>query len=249
MDTKSIWTKKGQEVSVEYGSDILESQKELLLKSSVFGDWFAKASPNFEIKRVKFLTILEVKRNNEPFVLFTSVDVEALGSNGQKLPSRLLLRGDAVVVLVVLKALSGDYVLTVQQDRLGCAEPSLIEAVAGMLDNEDPLMVALKEVKEETGLTVTSKELIPLNLKVDGDNHWLESVGLTDESLHYFCVERNVSDAELKIWDNKVTGCAEENEFIVTRVMKIDEALRDLRDSKTVFSILLYQKMKSENRI
>ena len=236
-------------VEISYSREISDLQKSLLLESSVFNNWYKKAQQHFDLKSIRFLTALEVKRRGEPFILFCTVQVEALGGEGQRLPGRLLLRGDACVVLVVLKCRGEDYLLLVKQDRLGCAEPMLSEAVAGMLDGGAPLKVAQKETFEETGLKVSLEELIPLSLNESQENSWLESVGMTDESLHYYAVTREVSEAELEFWNKQKAGCAEENEIINTQVIKLDQALASLRDSKTIFSILLYLKMKERNQI
>jgi ADP-ribose pyrophosphatase len=94
----------------------------------------------------------------------------------------LLRVGTAVAV--VLYDPDRDAVVLVEQLRLGAlfagASPLQIEVTAGLANaDESPAAVAIREVREETGL-VLATELIPIQ-------RYLPSPGISDESVLLYC--------------------------------------------------------------
>ena len=75
----------------------------------------------------------------------------------------VLVRGDAVGVLVVLRAEGKPYLLLVRQPRFAISEPESLEMPAGILDwSSDFRKVALSELKEEAMIDAKDEELIDL---------------------------------------------------------------------------------------
>jgi ADP-ribose pyrophosphatase len=124
-----------------------------------------------------------------------------------------VLRRGAAVALVLYDP-DRDSVVLIEQFRLPAllagSSPWQIEIVAGLVDgDETPEDVAVRETREETGLTLTG-ELIPIQ-------RYLPSCGASDESVHLLCAQIDASTA------GGVHGAPEEGEDIRTVVKTITE--------------------------
>jgi ADP-ribose pyrophosphatase len=124
-----------------------------------------------------------------------------------------VLRRGAAVALVLYDP-DRDSVVLIEQFRLPAllagSSPWQIEIVAGLVDgDETPEDVAVRETREETGLTLTG-ELIPIQ-------RYLPSCGASDESVHLLCAQIDASTA------GGVHGAPEEGEDIRTVVKTIPE--------------------------
>jgi ADP-ribose diphosphatase len=130
----------------------------------------------------------------------------------------VLRRGQAVGI--VLYDPDRDTVVLIEQFRLPAllagASPWQIEVVAGLVDaGETPEMVAVRETREEAGLTLAA-ELIPIQ-------RYLPSCGASDESVVLFCARIDSTAAA------GVHGVPEEGEDIrvVVKTIAEIEALLD----------------------
>ncbi len=177
------------------------------------------------------------KPNGE--LLFGLINIDARSPDGRPLLPTVLIRGDYVCILTCLleKETNTRYYLLVKQRRV--ADGSIFyEHPAGMCDsNTDPWDVAVKEVKEETGLSITKKDLRLLY-----DKPLYSSPGLLDEKGYFFCCEISMSFSEIESFKNKMTGAADEQEFIETYICKEDELDTLIKNSSGVLLHLLYQK-------
>lgn len=107
------------------------------------------------------------------------------GGWSQPLTREVFVRGESVGIL--LYDPQRDCVALAQQFRIGClgnAQGAWVwEVVAGMLEpGESPRDVAVREVAEETGLTIDASQLSSVC-------SYYSSPGGTDEYLHLFCAE------------------------------------------------------------
>jgi len=130
----------------------------------------------------------------------------------------VLRRGQAVSI--VLFDPDRDRVVLVEQFRLPAllagSSPWQLEAAAGLIDtDETPQAVAIRETREETGLTLIG-EPIPIQ-------RYLSSSGNSDESVTLFCGRVDSTKA------GGVHGLAEEHEDIrvVVKTLAEVEALLD----------------------
>lgn len=117
----------------------------------------------------------------------------------------LFVRGDSVGVLLYDPA--SDRVALVRQFRIGClgneAGPWVWEVVAGIIDKEESAeAVALREITEETGLTILPGQLQPIC-------QYYSSPGGSDERLQLFCALVDLSAVQ-----EGIHGLAEEAENI-----------------------------------
>ncbi|HQQ62852.1 MAG TPA: NUDIX domain-containing protein [Pseudomonadales bacterium] len=117
----------------------------------------------------------------------------------------LLVRGESVGVL--LYDPQRDCVALAQQFRIGCLDNAagawVWEVVAGMMKpDESAEVVAIREVEEETGLSITASQLQKIC-------SYYSSPGGTDEHLHLFCARVDLPDSVAGVF-----GLAEEAEDI-----------------------------------
>jgi 8-oxo-dGTP pyrophosphatase MutT (NUDIX family) len=149
----------------------------------------------------------------------------------------VLLRGHFVSVVTVLidSSTNEKYFLLVKQRRV--ANGSIFfEHPAGMCDNEiDPYKVAIKEVMEETGLTIFKEDLHLL-----WDKPLYSSPGLLDEAGYFFYCEVKLDSKELNSFRNKITGAKDENEHIETFLCPSHDILKYIENSNGVLASLLY---------
>ena len=83
------------------------------------------------------------------------------------------------------------------------------ECPAGMMDeNGNFVGVAAKELKEETGIQITEKELIPLG-------SFLPSPGGSDEEIILFAIEKSIDNDNLNKMLAKVYGEGEHEQIFL----------------------------------
>jgi nudix-type nucleoside diphosphatase (YffH/AdpP family) len=147
-------------------------------------------------------------------------------------------RGNGAVILLYNKA-SNTVILT-RQFRLptfinGNSTGMLIEACAGLLDNDNPEECIKRETEEETGYKIS---------KVEKIYEAYMSPGSVTEILHFFIAEYST---EMKIADGG--GLEDEGENIEVLELPFDEALTmidsgEIKDAKT---IMLLQHLRLKN--
>jgi ADP-sugar diphosphatase len=181
------------------------------------------------------------KPNGE--ILFAKLKVQAQDNNGEKLLPIVLLRGHFVSVLTCLieQESGNQYLLLVKQYRIANGAVSY-EHPAGMCDSEtDPLAVAVKEVKEETGLAVKPEQLVQLNQDL-----LFTSAGLLDEGGYFFYCEITLPKAEIDEFRNRKTGAEGESEFIHTFICPIGEAQPLMNSVASQLNLFLYWQAKNQ---
>ncbi len=147
-------------------------------------------------------------------------------------------RGNGAVILLYNK--SSETVILTRQFRLptyinGNASGMVIEACAGLLDNDNPEDCIRRESEEETGYKISRIEKI---------FEAYMSPGSVTEILHFFIAEYS---SEMKINDGG--GLADEGENIEVLELSFDQALTmidsgEIKDAKT---IMLLQHLRIKN--
>lgn len=147
-------------------------------------------------------------------------------------------RGNGAVILLYNK--KEETVILTRQFRLptfinGNASGMMIEACAGLLDNDNPEDCIRRESEEETGYKISHIEKI---------FEAYMSPGSVTEILHFFIAEYS---AEMRINDGG--GLADEGENIEVLEVAFGEALKmidsgEIRDAKT---IMLLQHLRIKN--
>ncbi len=164
------------------------------------------------------------------YMELTSIDKRT----GKPIPGVVFLRGNSVVIYLEVDVISRDktvidtFVPFTKQLRMGSGKLE-IELPAGMCDaNGDVSGVAIKEIKEETGLSIpNAKHMLQLGATSRGINpNKKPSIGGTQEEQTYFYCKLSVSVEEYEEMRTKVYGCEQENETILLELV----SLRDLDD-------------------
>jgi ADP-sugar diphosphatase len=172
------------------------------------------------IRQVELLAGLPKKDGS---LLFALIKARVEDPAGRPLPAYALLRGHAVVVVTEVANLeTGERkFLMLRQRRIGNGAETL-EFPAGMVDEnvDDPAAVALKELREETGLEIRRDQLIRLCQRP-----LYTSSGLDDEAIHYFGCSLELPAEEYRALDGGQRGQAEEGEFIRLELWDHDQAL------------------------
>ena len=151
-------------------------------------------------------------------------------------------------------------VLTVQP-RVPAGSLALTELPAGMLDDSGTFSgAAAKELKEETGLDVTSDQLIDLTKLALPDSEvengeklekgFFPSAGGCDEYVPILLHQLRVPRESLKDWQGKLTGLREEGEKITLKLVPLKDLWRDGgRDAKALAAFALYHGLKGDGKI
>lgn len=216
----------------------------MVLSSAPFVRWCNQLTSSFVVESVEIETV-DFTRSTPKKVLFIKLKASVRDRSGRLLHQIVLLRGDAVGILVVLKtAERGEQLLMVRQPRVAVAEEAILEIPAGMVDpGETPREVALRELKEETGLLASPEELI--DLLPDHPEGFFSSVGLLDERLFLFLYEREATAEELRKLTEARFGVEAEGERITLELASADDPSQ-LIDSKGLLAWLLWRRLRSK---
>ncbi|MCK8492179.1 NUDIX hydrolase [Spirosoma sp. RP8] len=197
----------------------MSKHEEALQDAPKFKFWKSQMESNG--LKINAINDFYIRRRHNGKVLFAMLEVDADTPEGDKIPPALFLKGHAVCMLVALidKETKQKYVVLVRQRRIADGSHTY-EHPAGMVDASDaPDEVAARELGEEIGLTVTADELTKLNSQL-----CYPSTGTSDEAMHYFYVEREMSHDEIMSFHHKDMGNQSEHERITTVVTSLPEA-------------------------
>lgn len=214
-----------------------EKKVEALEDAPKFKFWKSQMESNG--LKINNITDFYVRRRHNGEVLFAMLEVDADTPEGDKIPPALFLKGHAASVLVCFidKDTGEKFVVLVRQRRISDGSHTY-EHPAGMVDADDlPDEVAARELGEEIGLSITADELIKLNPRL-----WFPSTGTSDEAMHYFYVERELSHAEIMAFHHKNMGSASEFERITTVVTTLPEAHKLVNNVNGLLIHFLYLK-------
>lgn len=189
------------------------------------------------VNRVKPIADIR-KKNGE--LLFALLDTEVISPEGNKLPNIAFIRGHACLIVILLKnqKTGEEKFLMVRQRRIGNGQMSL-EFPAGMLDyhTNDPVGVAVKEIFEETGLKVTTKEIFPLSNQI-----LYSSAGASDEGIYFLGCIKSLDDQTYNSFKNSTGGNPEENEHIQVELLSREEAEPQISSAQARLGFFLFDK-------
>jgi len=188
-----------------------------------------------------------------PRVGFIKFKAEAT-VDGKFVPGIVFMRGGAVAILVVLKNKDDGkyYTLIVRQPRIAVGKDNLPEIPAGMLDGDGNFAgVAAKEMKEETGLALETKDLIDMTQLAYGDKFpgMFPTCGGSDEFNRLFLYRKEMSGDEINGMQGKLTGVAEEGEMIKLQIIPFDDLWQVSPDAKALAALCLHDNLIAEGEI
>ena len=231
--------------SVEYtfASEIAEADYPVILESRIFRDWLSATSEKFRISKIHFTSVDYLRNGHQP--LFIKLNATATLPDGRPVHGIVLVRGNAVGILVVLRCEGKKYLLLVRQPRFAISEQASLEIPAGILDwTGDYRKVALSELEEEAQIKADDSELIDLmDFWYQGKSEgFAASCGLLDERIRLYAIERDVTPEQLAAMDGKDQQYTEEIEWIKTVVLPYEEAARQFIDGKNLIALFLYER-------
>lgn len=189
------------------------------------------------IHSIEALKVLR-KRNGD--LLFALLEAEITADDGEKLLPYVFLRGDAVVVVPLVRNTdTGERCFVmVEQRRVANGEIAL-EFPAGMLDQlvNDPKQVAVKELLEETGLAVSEESLHALTRRP-----LFSSPGASDEAVHFYGCVIDVDDREFKSLEGRTAGDKSEQEHIRVTLRTFDQVLPDVTSVQVYLAFDLFNR-------
>ena len=168
---------------------------------------------------------------------FIKLRVSGVKDNGKPLSSIVMVRGDSVSVLVVLKTEKKKYFVVTKQYRAPVAK-WLIENPAGMMDEQQNVKsVALAEIEEELGMKLRGNDLKPLG-------EFYNSPGLLDEKTSIFFTELSMSEENVNSLRGKETGV--DTEDIIVEVLTEEEFIVQ---NESAISALAFMKYKAYQQV
>lgn len=232
-----------QEIEYSFSPEIAEVDRPVVLESRIYREWLEASQKKFVVTKVHFSSVDFLRKGRQP--LFIKLTATATLPDGRPVHGIVLVRGNAVGILVVLRCEGKKYLLLVRQPRFAISEQASLEIPAGILDwTGDYRKVALSELKEEAQIDAEESELIDLmdfwyQGKSDG---FAASCGLLDERIRLYAVERDVTPEQLRAMDGKDQQYTEEIEWIRTEVLPYEEAARQFVDGKNLIALFLYER-------
>ena len=214
----------GQDVEVKFLVEADKTHFEKLKEMKAFSDWCTNLDKDFKLKS---LTIQSVDMFG-PRVGFIKFKADITDTSGTNIPSIVFMRGGAVgmMILIVCEEDQKQYTVLTVQPRVPVGKYNFPELPAGMLDDSgDFAGVAAKELKEETGIIVSTKDLVDLTEMAFGPDcaGVYPSAGGCDEFLRLFLFRTVMSKTEIDELQGKCTGILEEGERIKLKIISINE--------------------------
>ncbi|HSQ40784.1 MAG TPA: NUDIX hydrolase [Fibrobacteraceae bacterium] len=228
-----------------FSLEIPEADQPLILQSPLFCNWLVSLQRNYVVSSLHFASADFFSHHEQRRLLFLKLKVQVSNVDGKNLSRVVVLRGNAVAVMVVLWCEGKPYQLLVDQARFPIGAIHHLEIVAGILDwSQDWRKVALAELDEEAGLEVADSELIDLSQVsgIGGADGFTTSCGLLDERVHLVALERTVAREELERLDGRGQTYVDEDEGIRTIVLPYFEALQRCTDTKGLCAAFLYER-------
>jgi 8-oxo-dGTP pyrophosphatase MutT (NUDIX family) len=147
------------------------------------------------------------------------------GKTGER---EIVHTSDAAAVVAV----DDEHVWLVRQPREAIDDPDSLELPAGRLDKdgEDALATAQRELAEEIGKRADRWEELAV---------YRSSVGFTDEEVHVFLAE-GVHDAP----GEHDSGEDERIEIVPWPLARLDEAIAEVSDAKTLIGLLMLERRR-----
>jgi ADP-sugar diphosphatase len=214
----------GKDVPLTFANPDHEQYFDKLKEMKAFVDWSKSVDKEFVLKNITVQSI-DMFGPRIGFVKFRS---DVTDAQGNALPGIVFMRGGAVgmMILIVCEEDRKQYTVLTVQPRLPVGKFNFPELPAGMLDDSgDFAGVAAKELQEETGITVSTKDLVDLTEMAFGSTYQgvYPSAGGCDEFLRLFLYRTKMAKEDINKLQGKCTGVLEEGEQIKLKIISINE--------------------------
>ena len=211
-------------ISDEILSSVLESKK--------FKEWVSNIEySSLNLVSLSILNVFMFGKNVGFVDLVLDCSLKT-GKKNVKIPGFVFLRGGAVAMLMILNK---EFLIVTKQFRVPAGK-FLLEAPAGMLDESgDFTGVAAKEIEEECGIKINTKDLVELG-------YINSSPGGSDEKIHLFSIDITMKEEELKTVLDKIHGSEHEGEQIELKLINFTKKdILQTNDSKLISAAFAYE--------
>ena len=121
-----------QEIEYSFSPEIAEADRPVVLESRIYREWLEASQKKFVVTKVHFSSVDFLRKGRQP--LFIKLTATATLPDGRPVHGIVLVRGNAVGILVVLRCEGKKYLLLVRQPRFAISEQASLEIPAGILD-------------------------------------------------------------------------------------------------------------------
>jgi 8-oxo-dGTP pyrophosphatase MutT (NUDIX family) len=214
---------------------------DLVLNSTKFLKW--KTGVEKSGSKITKLRLLAGVSRNDSDLFAAFIDCEMISPEGDKSPRCMVIRGNTAVVVPVIYCEDNQiYTLMIKQRRPIDGEYK-IEFPGGLLDNgdENPIVVAQKEVEEELNLRVQKNEIMKLSEKPISI-----CSGILDEKAHFFYFKKKMLKKELDAIHDQLSGHNHEGEFLKIQVVNFKDVKR-FNNSSALIGLKLIEKALGHN--
>jgi ADP-sugar diphosphatase len=237
---------RGKKIAVHFIYEADKAHWPLVQEMKAFKDWVLKTSRNFNLDGVSIYGV-DFFGPRVGFLKF-----KAHCKDDDPPPSIVFMRGGSVAIIMVIECEeTGDkYTVLTKQARVPIGQ-EFLEIPAGMLDqNGDFVGVAAKELKEETGLKISTKQLVNISDRIrstDPDSMGIYlSPGGCDEFMKFYAYTTRMPLAELNSLNGRLTGEIQEGEKIKLVIRRFEDIPKTIPDAKSLVAYFLYQRVFSE---
>jgi ADP-sugar diphosphatase len=216
---------QGRNVQITFQKGINRDHVEKALAHGPFQDW--KESMNsekeYELSKIFVQSVDMFGPKKVGFIKFKATITD---KDGMFVPGIVFMRGGAVSILVILECEGIEYTIITLQPRVATGNFCFPELPAGMLDGSGNFSgVAADEMRDETGIDITSDKLFDMTEAIYGKDSEFRGVypsaGGCDEFVRIFLYRKKVSREELEGFRGKLTGERELGEKITLMIIPL----------------------------
>ena len=196
--------------------------------------WKKGFSKKFRI--IKSKKLFEISRNNHNIA--RGYDIKFRFNKSKIIERYIIIQGLSVQIVPIIFCTTDKkyYTILVKQLRIG-AQKNICEFPSGALSYKDNNFkdAALREIKEELNLQIEPKKLLKLSEKpiiMQPVNNYLKC--------QFFYFKLKMTLKNLKKLDNIKTGVANQNEFCISKVIKLKKIDKMMNDSSLIIMRLFY---------
>ncbi|MFZ1983533.1 MAG: NUDIX domain-containing protein [Desulfatitalea sp.] len=222
---------------IPHQHQVSQAKAKMVFSNHKYLRWKKRVEDNGN--RIHSSEVLAVITRNEDDFYGALLDCELTTPEKQTVKRCVLIRGDCVVIVPVLRCRDDGkiYTLLVEQRRIidgGFTQ----EFPAGMLDcnADDPRVMASRELREELNLDIAPNQLKPLSeqpVKIISS--------LVGDLLYFYYFEMEVTADFLNCMEGRPTGCHHESEYILVRVREVAQ-IANHAASSTLIGVKLLER-------
>tara|TARA_Y100000590_G_scaffold461569_1_gene623472 strand:- start:2017 stop:2676 length:660 start_codon:yes stop_codon:yes gene_type:complete len=213
----------------------MKNKKKIDLPYEIWKKGFSK-----KFKIVKSKKLFEISRNNHNIA--RGYDIKFRFNKSKIIERYIIIQGLSVQILPIIYCTTNKkyYTILVKQLRIG-AQKSICEFPSGSLSYKDKNFkhAAIREIKEELNLQIKPQKLLKLSEKpiiMQPVNSYLKC--------QFFYFKLKMTLKNLKKLDNIKTGVANQNEFCISKVIKLKKIDKIMNDSSLIAMRLLEKKLR-----